>query len=117
MVLIFVTYIFVFAEHYRNNHVPGQNNNHRDRASHRCDTSILHFELQIPFKFIKPKPILNKLGLPVKKIYRTADVCTVLKIKPDTFRARLRSGIYEDKYERDSSGRIFTLQDIEELKR
>ena len=83
-------------------------------ASHRCDIHSLHIYLRKTFKFIKPNPILNKLGLTVKKIYRTGDV---LNIQPDTFRARRRCGIYKDKYERDSVGRIFTLQDIEELKR
>jgi hypothetical protein len=100
-----------------NSHVTDQNNNHRDRASHCRDVRILHISLKQTFKFNTPKPILNKLGLPVKKIYRTADVCKILGIKPDTFRARLRWGIYEDKFMRDKVGRLFTLQDIEELKR
>ncbi len=83
-------------------------------ASHRCDIFI---PLKKTFNFITTKPTLNKLGIPVKTVYRTKDACAVLKIKPDTFRARLYRGIYEDKYERDGIGRIFTLQDIEELKR
>ena len=86
-------------------------------ASHCRDVLTLHISLEQTFVFIEPSPILNKLGLPVKDIYRTADVCKVLNIKPDTFRARLRSGVYEDKYKIDGIGRMFTLQDIEELKR
>lgn len=117
MGLKFATYIFEFEEDYRNNHVQDQNNIHRDVASHCRAVSTLHFELQTPIKFVNPKPILNRYGLPGKEIYRTADVCKVLNIKPDTFRARLYRGIYEDKYQRDSVGRIFTLQDIERIKR
>jgi len=44
-------------------------------------------------------------------------MCNILRIKPDAFRARLYCGRYEDKYNKDGKGRMFTLWDIEELKK
>jgi hypothetical protein len=117
MVLICETCTFVSEEECRCSRGPGLKNSHKDMASHCRGVSTLHISLEQTFVFIESKPVLNKLGLLVKEIYRTVDVCKVLKITPDTFRARLRSGFYENKYKRDGIGRMFTLQDIEELKR
>jgi hypothetical protein len=100
-----------------NNHWMDRKNTRKDKASYCCDAFSLHIELNKTYKFVTPKRILNNLGIHAKKIYRTADMCKVLKITPDTFRARLYRGIYEDKYQRDGTGRMFTLQDIKELKR
>jgi len=49
-----------------------------------------------PPYFKEPSPHLNELGLPVKDYYSTGDVCKILGLKPDTFRARLRSGYYPE---------------------
>lgn len=42
-----------------------------------------------------PKP-LNQLGIPQKNHYRTADVCTVLGIRPDLLRYRFYTGQYPE---------------------
>ena len=54
--------------------------------------------LRIPVNppYVNPqKPEINDLGQP-KKPYYTADVCSLLKIHPDTFRYRLRQGHYPE---------------------
>ena len=47
--------------------------------------------------FIRKKHIpLNEYGLPIKKYYTTGDICKVLTLDPDTFRARIRAGFYTE---------------------
>jgi hypothetical protein len=43
-----------------------------------------------------PKPVLNGLGLPIREYYTTGNVSKVLKIKPDTFRHRLKKRYYHE---------------------
>jgi len=43
-----------------------------------------------------PEPATNDLGLPVKDYYITADLCKVLRLLPDTFRYRIRTGKYPE---------------------
>ena len=62
---------------------------------------------------IPPKP-LNLLGIPEKPCYRTADVCTVLGIKPELFRYRLYTQKYPE-FERDGKGRLFSIEDLRTL--
>jgi hypothetical protein len=68
------------------------------------------------YKFRKNKLKLNKYGIEEKEIYRTSDVCKLLKITTYTFRSRLYRGIWQDNYQTDSVGRIFTAHDLEQLK-
>jgi hypothetical protein len=68
------------------------------------------------YKFRKNKPKLNKYGLEEKEIYRTSDVCKLLNITPFTFRSRLYRGIWNDNYDQDGVGRMFTVDDLEKLK-
>jgi hypothetical protein len=58
----------------------------------------------------------NDLGLPVKELYTTADICQTLGIHPDTFRYRIRNGWYLE------TGRIgrkrrFTIEQIMEIQK
>jgi hypothetical protein len=57
---------------------------------------------------------LNLLGIPEKPRYRTADVCTVLGIKPELFRYRLYTQKYPE-FERDGKGRLFSIEDLRKL--
>ena len=65
-----------------------------------------------------PKPTgvalpMNELGVPVRELYRTGDVCKILKISPDRFRWRLTHGHYDGiEPSRDAKGRLFTLDQI-----
>jgi hypothetical protein len=60
------------------------------------------------------KPVLNGLGLPIKEYYTTGDVCKVLKIKPDTFRHRLKKGYYHEPMKMGNK-RKFTEMEIREI--
>jgi len=56
---------------------------------------------------------MNDLGIPVREVYRTGDVCKILKISPDLFRWRLTHGHYDGiEVSRDAIGRLFTLDQI-----
>jgi excisionase family DNA binding protein len=48
-----------------------------------------------PFLKIPVAP-LNDLGLPEKEYYTTGDICKLLRVKPDTLRARIRAGRFAD---------------------
>ena len=67
-----------------------------------------------PPYFKPPKMPMNDLLLPEKDYYMTRDVCKVLRIKPDTFRARIYAGHYPE-YGKIGVKRIFTLEEIREL--
>ena len=56
---------------------------------------ILDIPVDPPYLKIAEKPV-NNLGLPVKQYYTTGDICKVLAVKPDTFRARLRVAKYPE---------------------
>jgi len=60
------------------------------------------------------KPVLNGLGLPIKEYYTTGDVCKVLKIKPDTFRHRLKKEYYHEPM-KIGNKRRFTEMEIREI--
>jgi hypothetical protein len=83
---------------------------HSDVESHSSEA--YHIILTNIYKFRFPKRLLNAYGLEQKEIYRTADVCRLLKLKTFTFLHRLNNGIYLDNYERDGVGRIFTIKDM-----
>jgi hypothetical protein len=57
---------------------------------------------------------VNRFGIPEKITYRTADVCSVLRITPDLLRWRSLQGKYPN-VKRDGRGRIYTLEDIERM--
>jgi hypothetical protein len=75
-------------------------------------TYAYHIKLTNIYKFRFPKRLLNAYGLEEKEIYRTADVCRLLNIKSNTFLYRLYRGIYEDDFNRDGLGRVFTIEDM-----
>jgi hypothetical protein len=83
------------------------------RDSHFGAGREIEITLEKPYRK-DPPPKLNRLGIPEKNRYRTADVCTVLKISPDLFRWRILRGKYPEA-KRDATGRLFTLADIERL--
>lgn len=54
------------------------------------------------------------MGLPEKAYYTTGDVCSVLGIQPDTFRARIRAGFYQEPL-RVGKCRIFSEAEIRNI--
>ena len=75
-------------------------------------------EVTLPEPYLKiPDPDLNELGLPHKEFYTTGDLCRLLDLHPDTFRYRLRSGIYPEAKTRSGDKRRFTLEDAAEIVR
>jgi len=60
------------------------------------------------------QPLKNDLGLPVKELYTTSDVCQVLGMHPDTFRYRLRNGWYPEPG-RVGDKRRFTEEQIRDI--
>ena len=76
---------------------------------------FIFLNITLPEPYSKElKPALNELGLPEKSYYVTADVCKVLKIRPDTFRQRIYRGYYPE-FKKIGVKRIFTLEQIKEL--
>jgi len=67
-----------------------------------------------PPYFKEPDPELNEFGLPVKDYYTTGDVCSILCLKPDSFRARIRSGYYPEPI-RVGHARKFNLDEIKTI--
>ena len=61
-----------------------------------------------------PELRLNDLGLPEKEYYTTQDICKVLGIIPDTFRYRLRRGIYPE-VKKVGGKRCFSLQEARQI--
>ncbi len=80
-------------------HCWDRSNNRTDRDSQYTDSpnklKFLDIPVDPPYLKIAEKPI-NNLGLPVKQYYTTGDICKVLAVKPDTFRARLRVAKYPE---------------------
>lgn len=74
-----------------------------------------HITLPEPY-LSKPASKLkrNKLGLIENDYYMTCDVCKVLKISPDTFRARIYRGFYPEP-DKIGDKRIFTYDQIIDL--
>lgn len=61
-----------------------------------------------------PKTALNDLGLPVKDYYITSDLCKVLRLLPDTFRYRIRTGKYPEAL-KVGGKRRFTIEQVREI--
>lgn len=59
----------------------------------------------------------NDLGLPEKEFYTTKEVCGVLDLHPDTFRYRLRKGIYPEPKNWAGDKRRFTYDEVAEIVR
>ncbi|MBW2079026.1 MAG: hypothetical protein JRI71_16045 [Deltaproteobacteria bacterium] len=58
---------------------------------------------------------LNELSLPQKEFYTTKDLYQALDLHPDTFRYRLRKGIYPEPNTMAGDKRRYTLNEIKEL--
>lgn len=63
------------------------------------------------------EPELNDLGLPEKEYYTTGDLCRLLDLHPDTFRYRIRAGIYPEAKKRLEDKRRFTYEEVLEIVR
>ena len=87
-------------------------------ADSSCRDSHIHLNYQhIPENppYLEPlESPKSDLGLLNKPYYFTRDVCKVLNIKPDTFRARIYADHYPE-YGKIGVKRIFTLDQIKEL--
>ena len=60
-----------------------------------------------------PEPPLNDLNLPLdKSTYTTSDLCSVLKISPDTLRQRIYAGHYPEPDRDKNNRRFFTESQI-----
>ena len=82
-------------------------------ADPHIDLNYLKISVNPPY--LKPlKTPKNDLGLPKKDYYMTGDVCKVLGVSPDTFRARIYRGFYPDPV-RVGEKRRFTLDQIREI--
>jgi hypothetical protein len=77
----------------------------------------LRLKIDPPYPFQIPTQELNELGLPDKKLYTTGDICQILELHPDTFRYRLRSGIYPEAKHRAGDKRRFTYDEVAEIVR
>jgi hypothetical protein len=92
-------------------------NEHVDADTQNTDPHIHLNYLKIPVSppYSKPQEMqINDLGLPVKPYYTTADVCSLLKIHPDTFRHRLRQGHYPESI-KVSGKRRFQIDQIKNI--
>jgi len=60
---------------------------------------------------------LNELGLPEQELYTTGDICQFLGLYSDTFRYRLRSGIYPEAKKRtgDKGKRQFAQDEVRKI--
>ena len=68
-----------------------------DTKSRDPDNDLTFLNIPVNPPYFKPQETqINDLGLPKKPYYTTADVCSLLKIHPDTFRYRLRQGHYPE---------------------
>lgn len=77
-----------------------------------------YIRLKVDPPFLKPmNPELNDLGLPDKEFYTTGDLFRLLDLHPDTFRYRLRSGIYPEAKNRSGDKRRFTYEEVVEIMR
>ena len=75
-------------------------------------TIQFHFKLDEPYPLQAPGRELNDLGLPEKEYYTTGDVCRLLGLHQDTFRYRLRVGIYPEPKKRAGDKRRFTKEEV-----
>jgi len=92
-------------------------NSRKDVVSKSGDPLNALIFLKIPVNppyLTKPKPATNDLGLLKKNYYTTKDLCKVLKLKPDTFRYRLRKG-YSPEPARMGGKRRFTDKEIRKI--
>jgi len=62
-----------------------------------------------------PSRELNDLGLPEQELYTTGDICKLLDLHLDTFRYRLRSGIYPEPKQRAGDKRRFTKDEVKKI--
>nr|WP_321467681.1 hypothetical protein [uncultured Desulfobulbus sp.] len=76
-------------------------------------------EISLPVPYLHESPIAyNDLGLPTyKNVYSSADICQILKIRQDTFRARVRAGMYPKPTHFISGYWRFTLEEIRNILR
>jgi len=73
-------------------------------------------EVTLPEPYLKiPEPEMNDLGLPDKGFYTTGDLCRLLDLHPDTFRYRLRSGIYPEARNRSGDKRRFAYEEARQI--
>jgi len=79
------------------------------------ETEELLFKTAAALNTTRTSTQLNELGLPIKEFYTTRDVCEVLDLHPDTFRYRLRKGIYPEPKNMAGDKRRFTLDEIKEI--
>jgi len=79
-------------------------------------SNFITLQLIIDPPYIKhPKVFINDLGLPDKKYYKTQDVCQILGVSGETFRARIRHGHYPE-MPQIGGKRFYTYNDIKKLK-
>lgn len=75
-------------------------------------------KVTLPEPYLKlPEAGLNELGLPDKEFYTTGDLCGLLNLHPDTFRYRLRKGIYPEPEKRAGDKRRFSYEEVLEMVR
>ena len=76
----------------------------------------IYLKLKVDPPYFKPlESELNDLGLPDKEFYTTKEVCGVLDLHPDTFRYRVRKGIYPEPKNRAGDKRRFTYEESRRL--
>ena len=89
-----------------------------DRDSQFAESfhNFISLRIVVDPPYIKhPKIFLNDLGLPEKEYYRTQDVCKVLGVSGETFRARIHHGHYPE-MPQNGGRRFYTYNDIKKLK-
>lgn len=59
----------------------------------------IRIELDPPYPFRPPEPELTDDGIEDLEYFTTGQVCRILELHPDTFRYRLRAGIYSQSSE------------------
>lgn len=73
-------------------------------------------KVTLPEPYLKhPEAELNDLGLPDKEFYTTGNLCGLLNLHPDTFRYRLRKGIYPEPEKRAGDKRRFSYEEVLEM--
>jgi len=79
----------------------------------RSHYELLRITINPPYLKPPEAPLID-LGLPIKPNYTTQDICSILKIHPDTFRYRLRRG-HDPESEKVGGKRRFTIDQIKEI--
>jgi len=76
---------------------------------------FLKVKIYPPYPLQKPHHEFNEFGLPEKEFYTTGDICQLLGLHPDTFRYRLRTGIYPEPKKRAGDKRRFTKDEVNKI--